>query len=96
MVDFCVDYIKDGRVVELVHIEHDFHDFEQYKSHIQFCEAFIQSQDWNRAYRDLKPFFDGGYDYDEYAQAQYKAKYFGFDVLDYLHEPKMLSYKKVY
>jgi hypothetical protein len=96
MVDFCLDYIVDDKVVELIHIEHDFHDYNQYISHIDFCETFIQSQDWRRAYLDLKPFFDNGYDYDEYAQAQYKAKYYGFDTLDYLHEPKMLSYKKVY
>ncbi len=96
MVDFCLDYITEDKVVELIHIEHDFHDFEQYKSHIAFCEVFISETNWNKAYKDLKPFFDGEYDYDEYAQAQHKAKYFGFDKLDYLHEPKMLSYKKVY
>lgn len=96
MVDFCVDYIKDGKVVELMHIEHDFHDFGEYKSHIAFCESFILSQDWHRAYKDLQNYFDHEYNYDEYAQAQYKAQYFGLDKLDYLHEPKMLSYKKVY
>ncbi len=41
MVDFCVDYITEDKVVELIHIEHDFHDFNQYKSHIAFCEVFI-------------------------------------------------------
>jgi hypothetical protein len=96
MVDFCVDYIKDDKVIELIHIEHDFHDFSQYKSHIAFCEVFIAETDWTKAYRDLQSFFEGEYNYDEYAQAQYKAQYYGFDKLDYLHEPKMLSYKKVY
>lgn len=96
MVDFCVDYIKEGKVVELMHIEHDFHDFEQYKSHIGLCEKFLLQVDWHQAYRDLREYFDNEYDYDEYAQAQHKARYFGFDALEYLHEPKMLSYKKVY
>lgn len=96
MVDFCVDYIIDGKVVELMHIEHDFHDYSQFKSHIAYCEVLIAETNWSKAYRELKPFFENEYDYDEYAQAQYKAKYFGFDKLDYLHEPKMLSYKKVY
>lgn len=96
MVDFCVDYIKEGKVVELMHIEHDFHDFEQYKGHIALCERFIAQIDWHQAYRDLSEYFNNEYSYDEYAQAQYKAKYFGFNELEYLHEPKMLSYKKVY
>ena len=96
MVDFCVDYIVDAKVVELIHIEHDFHDFEQYKTHITFCEQLIANTNWDTVYIDLLPFFEKEYNYDEYAQAQYKAKYFGFDKLEYLHEPKMLSYKKVY
>lgn len=96
MVDFCLDYIVDDKVVELIHIEHDFHDFEEYKSHIAFCESFVLSQDWHGVYKDLQNYFNYEYNYDEYAQAQYKAQYFGLDKLDYLHEPKMLSYKKVY
>jgi hypothetical protein len=96
MVDFCVDYIRNGKVVELMHIEHDFHDFEQYKKHIALCESFLLQIDWHQAYRDLQEYFDNEYDYDEYAQAQHKARYFGFDELEYLHETKMLSYKKVY
>lgn len=96
MVDFCLDYIVDGRVYELIHIEHDFHDYELYMSHLDLMETLIQSTDWEQAYKDLKPYFESEHQYDEYAQARYKAEYYGLDKLNYLHEPKMLSYKKVF
>ena len=59
-------------------------------------EELIITTDWDMAYFDLQNYFHKHCDYDEYAQARYKAKYFGLDKLEYLHEPKMLSYKKVF
>jgi hypothetical protein len=96
MVDFCLDYITDSRVYELIHIEHDFHDYDLYMKHLSLMEELIHTTDWDMAYFDLQNYFHKQYNYDEYAQARYKAKYFGLDKLDYLHEPKMLSYKKVF
>ena len=96
MVDFCLDWIEEDKVVELIHIEHDFDDFDLYKTHLAAMEAFIQAQDWEKAYHDLKDFFKNSYTYDEYAQGRKKAEYYGLDKLEYLHEPKMLSYKKVF
>lgn len=96
MVDFCLDYIIDGKVYELIHIEHDFHEYNQYMDHLHIMQDMIMSTDWEKAYQDLKPYFDNQYEYDEYAQAKYKAQYYGLDKLEYLHEPKMLSYKKVF
>lgn len=95
MANFCVDWIEDGEVFELMHIEHDFHDIYLYKAHVLLLEDLIQNVDWEQAYHDLKKLI-GDDNYDEYAHAKIKAKYFGLDSLDYLHEPKMLSYKKVY
>lgn len=96
MVDFCLDYIVGNRVYELIHIEHDFHDYDLYMQHLSLMEDLIKTTDWDMAYFDLQNFFQKQYSYDEYAQARYKAKYYGLDKLDYLHEPKMLSYKKVF
>lgn len=96
MVDFCLDYIVDGKVYELIHIEHDFHDYDLYVKHLALMEDLIKSVDWEKAYTDLKPYFESQHEYDEYAQARYKAEYYGLDKLNYLHEPKMLSYKKVF
>ena len=95
MADFCVDWIQDDEVIELMHIEHDFHDIYLYKEHVLLLEDLIQNIDWEKAYYDLKKLI-GNDNYDEYKHAKIKAKYFGLDRLDYLHEPKMLSYKKVY
>lgn len=95
MADFCVDWIEDGEVFELMHIEHDFHDIYLYKAHILLLEDLVQNIDWEQAYHDLKKLI-GNDNYDEYEHAKIKAEYFGLDKLDYLHEPKMLSYKKVY
>lgn len=96
MVDFCLDYITGGKVYELIHIEHDFHDYDLYMKHLSLMEELIHTTDWDMAYFDLQTFFHKQYNYDEYAQARYKAKYFELDKLKYLHEPKMLSYKKVF
>ncbi len=96
MVDFCLDYITGNKVYELIHSEHDFHDYDLYMKHLSLMEELIHTTDWDMAYFDLQNYFHKQYNYDEYAQARYKAKYFGLDKLDYLHEPKMLSYKKVF
>jgi len=96
MVDFCLDWIENDKVVELIHIEHDFDEYDLYYKHITLMEKFVLTQDWEKAYNDLKDFFDNSYTFDEYAQARKKAEYYGLDQLDYLHEPKMLSYKKVF
>ena len=95
-VDFCLDYIVGTKVYELIHIEHDFHDYDLFQSHLSLMEELIVTTDWDMAYFDLQNYFHKHYDFDEYAQARYKAKYFGLDKLEYLHEPKMLSYKKVF
>ena len=55
----------------------------------------ILSQDWEKVYEDLKPLISED-SFDEYEQSKIKAKYFGIDHLEYLHEPKMLSFLKVY
>lgn len=96
MVDFCLDWIDNNKVVELIHIEHDFDDYNQYMSHLKIMEDFILTQDWVKAYNELENFFLNQYTFDEYAQARRKAEYYGLDKLEYLHEPKMLSYKKVF
>ena len=95
MADFCIDWIEDGKVFELMHIEHDFHDFKLYKQHVKFLEDLILNQDWEQVYADLKPLISED-SFDEYEQSKIKAKYFGIDHLEYLHEPKMLSFLKVY
>ena len=51
--------------------------------------------DWETVYNDLRPLITDD-DFDEYNQSKIKAKYFGIDHLEYLHEPKMLSFLKVY
>ena len=96
MADFCLDHIEDGRVVELIHIEHDLQDYEQYMGHLHLMEDLILSVNWEKAYEELKGYFMNDYTTDEYAQAKHKAEYYGLDKLDYLHEPKMLSYKMVF
>jgi hypothetical protein len=95
MVDFCVDWIEDGTVFELMHIEHDFHDFDLYRDHINKMEDLILSLDWTKVFNDLKPLISED-NFDEYKQSQIKAQYFGIDKFEYLHEPKMLSFLKVY
>ena len=95
MADFCIDWIENDTVFELMHIEHDFHDFELYKKHVDMLEKLIVSLDWETVYNDLRPLITDD-DFDEYNQSKIKAKYFGIDHLEYLHEPKMLSFLKVY
>ena len=96
MVDFCLDWIQDSRVMELIHIEHDFREYDQCISHLKIMEDLIQSTNWAKAYEELQDFFMNEYTFDEYAQARRKAEYYGLHKLDYLHEPKMLSYLKVF
>ncbi len=96
MVDFCLDYIVDGKVYELIHIEHDFHEYDLYRDHLAAMENLIQNTNWEQAYKDLKPYFESNHEFNEYAQARFKAEYYGLDKIKYLHEPKMLSYKKVF
>ena len=95
MVDFCIDWIEEGKVFELMHIEHDFHDFKLFKKHVGDMEDLITSLDWTSVYKDLKPLISED-SFDEYEQSRIKAKYFGIDKFSYLNEPKMLSYLKVY
>ena len=95
MTDFCIDLIENDTVFELMHIEHDFHDFNLYKEHVDMLEKLIVSLDWETVYNDLRPLISDD-DFDEYNQSKIKAKYFGIDHLEYLHEPKMLSFLKVY
>ena len=95
MADFCIDWIENDTVFELMHIEHDFHDFNLYKEHVAMLEKLIVSLDWETVYNDLRPLITDD-DFDEYNQSKIKAKYFGIDHLEYLHEPKMLSFLKVY
>ena len=93
--DFCIDYIDNDKVFEICHIEHDFSDFEIYKRNIDYTQNFILSSNWHDHAIYLNKTYNNWYTNDEYAQAQFKAKYYGFDTNEDLNEPKMLSYIKV-
>lgn len=93
--DFCVDYIDENRVFEICHIEHDFSSWETFKRNFDFTENFILGSDWVKHSEYLNKTYSYWYTSDEYAQAQFKAKYYGFDTNPDLNEPKMLSYIKV-
>ena len=69
--------------------------FNLYKKHVDMLEKLIVSLNWETVYNDLRPLITDD-DFDEYNQSKIKAKYFGIDHLEYLHEPKMLSFLKVY
>jgi len=93
--DFCIDYIDNEKVFEISHFEHDFPDWKTFKKNFKWMENFILTSDWEKHSQYLKQTYKDWYTRDEYAQAQFKAKYFGIDTNPDLNEPKMLSYIKV-
>jgi hypothetical protein len=93
--DFCIDYIDNEKVFEISHFEHDFTDWKTFKKNFEWMENFILTSDWEKHSEYLKQTYKEWYTNDEYAQAQFKAKYFGIDTNPDLNEPKMLSYIKV-
>lgn len=93
--DFCIDYIDSQRVFEICHFEHDFSDWKTFKRNFDWMENFILSSDWETHSNYLNETYTNWYTSDEYAQAQFKAKYFEVDTNPDLNEPKMLSYIKV-
>jgi hypothetical protein len=58
-------------------------------------ENFILTSDWEMHANYFNTTYNHWYTNDEYAQAQFKAKYYGIDTNPDLNEPKMLSYIKV-
>ena len=54
-LDFAIDWIDEGQVVELFHIEMDVRDYNKFKDIVEKLEMFIQSTDWNHA---AKKFID--------------------------------------
>jgi hypothetical protein len=101
-LDFCFDWIEDGHVTEVVHIEMDIRDYDQMQQAIEQLTVFIESKDWV----DLASYIiskRGEYlELDDYAQAIWKAKITGLDQLNlpwfsehYLNKPYYFSYLKV-
>lgn len=93
--DFCIDYISDDKVFEICHFEHDFSDFKVFKKNFDWMENFILTSDWNKHAEYFNDTYKEWYTNDEYAQAKFKAIYYGIDSNPDLNEPKMLSYIKV-
>ena len=93
--DFCIDYIDHEKVFEICHIEHDFSNWKTFKKNFDWTENFILTTNWEDKANYLEGTYNDWYTTDEYAQAQFKAKYFGIDSNPDLNEPKMLSYIKV-
>jgi len=93
--DFCIDYINHEKVFEICHIEHDFSNWKTFKRNFDWAENFILTTNWEEKANYLESTYNDWYTNDEYAQAQFKAKYFGIDTNPDLNEPKMLSYIKV-
>ena len=93
--DFCIDYISEDKTFEICHFEHDFSDWETFKRNFDWMESFILTSNWEMHSNHLSQTYNDWYTNDEYAQAQFKSKYFGIDSNEDLNEPKMLSYIKV-
>ena len=93
--DFCIDYIDNEKVFEICHIEHDFTTWDAYKRNLNYTENFILTTNWKKHAIYLESNYNNWYTDDEYAQARFKAEYYGFDKNPDLNEPKMLSYVKV-
>ena len=93
--DFCIDYIDHEKVFEICHIEHDFSNWKTFKKNFDWTENFILTTNWEDKANYLEGTYNDWYTTDEYAQAQFKATYFGIDSNPDLNEPKMLSYIKV-
>jgi hypothetical protein len=101
-LDFCFDWIEDGHVTEVVHIEMDIRGHDQMQEAVGQLTAFIESKDW----KDLATYIiskrDEWLQLDDYEQAVWKAKETGLDQLDlpwfsghYLNKPYYFSYLKV-
>lgn len=93
--DFCIDYIDDEKVFEICHFEHDFSSYQTFLRNFEWMENFILTTDWSMHANYFNTTYNHWYTNDEYAQAQFKAKYYGIDTNPDLNEPKMLSYIKV-
>jgi hypothetical protein len=55
--DFCLDWIDDEGVTEIIHWEWDFQSYEEYETHRKQMEDLIQNHDWTaHAHKILKKY----------------------------------------
>ena len=101
-LDFAIDWIDDGQVIELFHIELDCRDYDKFSDIVSKLETFIEATDWDVVGKKFVAAKSEWIDLDEYEQAIYKAKFFGLDKIDidyqtehYLNKPYLFSYLKV-
>ena len=49
-LDFAIDWIDEGQVIELFHIELDCREYEKFSDIVFKLETFIETTDWDKIY----------------------------------------------
>lgn len=85
-LDFSVDYIKDGQVLDLFHIEIDSSDWNEIMDLHSSTSHAILHEDWEQMAKDVlsKKYIWEHMDGQE--QSNWKANYFGFAKSEYIQK----------
>ena len=101
-LDFGIDWIDNGQVIEMFHIELDCREYDKFCDIVEKLQKFIESADWPKLAEKLLATKFHWQQLDEYEQAEYKAKLFGLDKIGieyftghYLNKPYLFTYLKV-
>jgi hypothetical protein len=101
-LDFAIDWIDDGQIIEMFHIELDSRDYDMFIDTVKKLQVFIEATDWSSKGEELVSQKSEWMKLDEYEQAVYKARLYGLDQLGidyftehYLNKPYLFTYLKV-
>jgi hypothetical protein len=76
--DFCLDWIDNDSVIEIIHWEWDFRDYQSYTDHKKFMEEMVEQTDWEFfAKYIIGKFRDASLDLTSEEIGDAKANYFG-------------------
>lgn len=78
-IDFSLDYVYDGGCFEIFHIEADYTDYVQAEDYKCAAEDLILKTDWEHGAKKLLERKSEWEDLCSDDQADWKAKYFGWD-----------------
>lgn len=77
-LDFSLDYIYNGKVTEVLHIEQDTRNYEQFLNMKDSFEKFVEKTDWEDFYRFLNSHRDEWEHLVGFEQNDWKAQKIGF------------------
>lgn len=77
-IDFSLDYIDHGLVMEVIHIEQDFDNIEEAEAAKEKLEKIIENTDWYDGAMSLYAKRDEWINLSSDDHSDYKAQYFGW------------------